>query len=55
MDQMTQQNGAMVAETSEASQRLAAETEALFDLLQQFRIDAAATGTQSSYRYSKAA
>jgi len=53
MDQMTQQNGAMVAETSEASRRLADETEALFGLLQQFRIDAAAT--QGGRRYDRAA
>ncbi|SFB09645.1 methyl-accepting chemotaxis protein [Rhizobium sp. NFR07] len=54
MDQMTQQNGAMVAETSEASRRLADETEALFGLLQQFRIDASAA-TQSGHRYDRAA
>ncbi|WP_119942815.1 methyl-accepting chemotaxis protein [Neorhizobium sp. NCHU2750] len=52
MDQMTQQNGAMVAETSDASRRLAEETEALFDLLQQFRIDAAA---RVSSRFGQAA
>jgi methyl-accepting chemotaxis protein len=53
MDQMTQQNGAMVAETSDASRRLAEETEALFGLLQQFRIDAAAG--QTGRRYDRAA
>ncbi|TNM66043.1 methyl-accepting chemotaxis protein [Aliirhizobium smilacinae] len=52
MDQMTQQNGAMVAETSEASRRLADETEALFGLLQQFRIDAS---TRTGQRYDRAA
>jgi methyl-accepting chemotaxis protein len=54
MDQMTQQNGAMVAETSEASRRLADETEALFGLLQQFRIDAAGQ-VQPAHRYDRAA
>ncbi|GGF96490.1 MULTISPECIES: methyl-accepting chemotaxis protein [Rhizobium] len=52
MDQMTQQNGAMVSETSDASRRLAEETEALFGLLQQFRIDAS---TRMEHRYDKAA
>jgi methyl-accepting chemotaxis protein len=54
MDQMTQQNGAMVAETSEASRRLADETEALFGLLQQFRIDAPGS-VHSGNRYDRAA
>ncbi|TDK35067.1 methyl-accepting chemotaxis protein [Rhizobium deserti] len=40
MDQMTQQNGAMVGETSESSRRLAGEADALLALVQQFRIDA---------------
>ncbi|KEQ09389.1 MULTISPECIES: methyl-accepting chemotaxis protein [Pseudorhizobium] len=40
MDQMTQQNGAMVAETSESSTRLASEAHALMELVDQFRIDA---------------
>ncbi|MDI7863454.1 methyl-accepting chemotaxis protein [Rhizobiaceae bacterium n13] len=40
MDQMTQQNGAMVGETTEASHRLASEAEELMRLVQQFRIDA---------------
>jgi methyl-accepting chemotaxis protein len=40
MDQMTQQNGAMVGETSESSRRLAGEADALLGLVQQFRIDA---------------
>ena len=40
MDQMTQQNGAMVAETSETSTRLASEAHALMELVDQFRIDA---------------
>ena len=39
MDQMTQQNGAMVGETTEASRRLAEEADALLQLVQQFRID----------------
>jgi methyl-accepting chemotaxis protein len=54
MDQMTQQNGAMVAETSEASRRLADETDALFALLQQFRIDAA-NAASTGQRYDRAA
>ncbi len=52
MDQMTQQNGAMVSETSEASRRLASETDALFGLLQQFRID---TGMAGAGRFGRAA
>ncbi|CAN7170040.1 methyl-accepting chemotaxis protein [Neorhizobium tomejilense] len=40
MDQMTQQNGAMVGETTEASRRLASEADALLELVEQFRIDA---------------
>jgi methyl-accepting chemotaxis protein len=40
MDQMTQQNGAMVEETSEASRQLAGEAQALLDLVEQFRIEA---------------
>lgn len=40
MDQMTQQNGAMVGETSDSSHRLAGEAQALMQLVQQFRIDA---------------
>ncbi|MBP1842187.1 methyl-accepting chemotaxis protein [Rhizobium petrolearium] len=39
MDQMTQQNGAMVGETSEASRCLADEADALLQLVQQFRIN----------------
>ncbi|MFN7169459.1 MAG: methyl-accepting chemotaxis protein [Pannonibacter sp.] len=39
MDQMTQQNGAMVAETSESSTRLASEAHALMQLVDQFRIE----------------
>jgi methyl-accepting chemotaxis protein len=46
MDQMTQQNGAMVSETSQASLHLAHEADALFGLLQQFRIDAGAPQMQ---------
>lgn len=37
MDQMTQQNGAMVGETSEASRQLAQEAHALLGLVEQFR------------------
>ena len=40
MDQMTQQNGAMVSETSESSRKLADEATELMTLVQQFRIDA---------------
>ncbi len=50
MDQMTQQNGAMVGETTEASRRLAGEADALLGLVQQFRIDA-----NSRAGYSRAA
>ncbi|MCQ1855223.1 methyl-accepting chemotaxis protein [Neorhizobium galegae] len=50
MDQMTQQNGAMVGETTEASRRLASEADALLELVEQFRIDA-----NSRSRYSRAA
>jgi methyl-accepting chemotaxis protein len=46
MDQMTQQNGAMVGETAESSRRLAGEADALLELVQQFRIDA---GGRSGY------
>jgi methyl-accepting chemotaxis protein len=41
MDQMTQQNAAMVEETTEASRQLANEAEALMTLVQQFRFEAA--------------
>ncbi|CDN46422.1 methyl-accepting chemotaxis protein [Neorhizobium galegae] len=50
MDQMTQQNGAMVGETTEASRRLASEADALLELVEQFRIDA-----NSRSRYPRAA
>ena len=36
---MTQQNAAMVGETSEASRRLAEEADMLLGLVQQFKID----------------
>jgi methyl-accepting chemotaxis protein len=50
MDQMTQQNGAMVGETSESSRRLAGEADALLGLVQQFRIDAErSTRSQTAY------
>jgi methyl-accepting chemotaxis protein len=39
MDQMTQQNGAMVEETSDASRRLAEEADSLLSLVQRFRIE----------------
>ncbi|CDZ28455.1 methyl-accepting chemotaxis protein [Neorhizobium galegae] len=51
MDQMTQQNGAMVGETTEASRRLASEADALLELVEQFRID---TNSRRS-GYSRAA
>ncbi|MDO1581069.1 methyl-accepting chemotaxis protein [Rhizobium oryzicola] len=47
MDQMTQQNGAMVSETSEASRKLASDAEALMGLVQRFRIEAAGTAARS--------
>jgi methyl-accepting chemotaxis protein len=50
MDQMTQQNGAMVGQTSESSRLLAGEADALLDLVQQFRIDADKPGRQQVYR-----
>jgi methyl-accepting chemotaxis protein len=50
MDQMTQQNGAMVEETSEASRALASEADALLELVQQFKTDA-----DSRQSYSRAA
>jgi methyl-accepting chemotaxis protein len=40
MDQMTQQNAAMVEEATAATQDLSLQTDALRDLLQQFRIEA---------------
>ncbi|WP_230170622.1 methyl-accepting chemotaxis protein [Rhizobium sp. CECT 9324] len=40
MDQMTQQNAAMVEEATAATQDLSGQTDALRDLLQQFRIEA---------------
>ena len=40
MDQMTQQNAAMVEETTEASRQLANEADALMALVQQFRFEA---------------
>ncbi|MCJ8520815.1 methyl-accepting chemotaxis protein [Pseudorhizobium tarimense] len=49
MDQMTQQNGAMVGETSESSRRLASEAQGLMQLVEQFRTD---TTTQPSRRLS---
>lgn len=40
MDQMTQQNAAMVEETSAASRELATEADSLMHLIQQFKIEA---------------
>ncbi len=45
---MTQQNGAMVGETSEACRRLAEEADGLLGLVQQFRIE-------ESFRRARAA
>ncbi len=39
MDQMTQQNAAMVEETTAASRELANEADALLSLIRQFKID----------------
>ncbi|MGO6906063.1 methyl-accepting chemotaxis protein, partial [Rhizobium ruizarguesonis] len=44
MDQMTQQNAAMVEETTAASRELADEADSLRRLIQQFKIDGEATG-----------
>jgi methyl-accepting chemotaxis protein len=46
MDQMTQQNAAMVEETTAATHTLAGEAEALRELVAQFVIDAPARSTQ---------
>lgn len=46
MDQLTQQNGAMVAETNQASARLAAEAALLRELVQQFRLENTTSGTR---------
>lgn len=48
MDQMTQQNAAMVEETTAVTHRLSGETESLADLIGQFRISA--TAAQNSPR-----
>jgi len=52
MDQMTQQNAAMVEETTQASRQLANEADTLMMLVEQFRLDAAPTAPQ---RHSRAA
>lgn len=49
MDQMTQQNGAMVGETSAASHHLAGEADALMQLVQRFRIDDGRTTSASPF------
>ena len=48
MDQMTQQNAAMVEETTAASRELAVEADALHHLVQQFKVDAG--GARAYYR-----
>jgi methyl-accepting chemotaxis protein len=45
MDQMTQQNAAMVEETTAASRELANEADALLTLIRQFKIDGEVQGT----------
>ncbi len=50
MDQMTQQNGAMVGETSEASRRLAGEADALLALVQRFSIEGNRQGRPQAAR-----
>ncbi|MCO5733998.1 methyl-accepting chemotaxis protein [Rhizobium sp. SSA_523] len=52
MDQMTQQNAAMVEETTAASQVLASESRQLSETLAHFRLDggASASATANSYR-----
>ncbi|KQV32211.1 chemotaxis protein [Rhizobium sp. Root1203] len=45
MDQMTQQNAAMVEETTAASRELANEADALLTLIRQFKIDGDVQGT----------
>jgi methyl-accepting chemotaxis protein len=44
MDQMTQQNAAMVEETTAASRELATEADALLDLVRQFKIESDVQG-----------
>jgi len=51
MDQMTQQNAAMVEETSAASTQLASEADALLSLVRQFRID----GRSQEHRVARTA
>jgi len=46
MDQMTQQNAAMVEETTAASRELAGETDALLSLVQQFKVDSGTAATR---------
>ncbi|MFT4180432.1 MAG: methyl-accepting chemotaxis protein [Rhizobium sp.] len=51
MDQMTQQNAAMVEETTAASRELASEADALLHLIQQFKIE---SGQGQAVRYMRA-
>jgi methyl-accepting chemotaxis protein len=53
MDQMTQKNAAMVADTTAASAALADEADALLEIVQQFRIGDAAR--QTGQRMARAA
>jgi methyl-accepting chemotaxis protein len=48
MDQVTQQNAAMVEEATAAAHSLREETDALSDLIGQFRVSAAKTGAMAS-------
>jgi methyl-accepting chemotaxis protein len=48
MDQMTQQNAAMVEETTQASRQLANEADTLMMLVEQFRLNAATSAPQRS-------
>ncbi|MCM2290725.1 methyl-accepting chemotaxis protein [Allorhizobium sp. BGMRC 0089] len=50
MDQMTQRNAAMVEETNAATRQLAEETDALMGLVNQFKLDTAATSQMRPHR-----
>ncbi|NLS02435.1 HAMP domain-containing protein [Rhizobium sp. P32RR-XVIII] len=50
MDQMTQQNAAMVEETTAASRELASQADALLHLVQQFKIDGEGIAETAMYR-----
>jgi methyl-accepting chemotaxis protein len=54
MDQLTQQNAAMVEETSAASRQLADEADQLVELLQQFKV-ASHAGTHHAHQRHRAA